>query len=148
RALAELFQCAGGQFDPELVQKFSELFSQDQNLLTERLARRWLRGLNRNGNPLPWEPTSPAAVSRVAEVESPEALFEKKLIDNMHDGVLFVDVHSMILLWNTGAERLTGVSSSAACGRTFLPSLLDMHNSHLGQIPDDECPVARAMETG
>jgi diguanylate cyclase (GGDEF)-like protein/PAS domain S-box-containing protein len=148
RALAELFQCAGGQFDPELVQKFSELFSQDQNLLTERLARRWLHGLNREGNPLPWEAATPSTTTSAAEIETPTALFEKKLIDNMHDGVLFVDVHSKISLWNTGVERLTGVSSDAACGRTFLPSLLDMHNSHLGQIPDEECPVARAMETG
>jgi diguanylate cyclase (GGDEF)-like protein/PAS domain S-box-containing protein len=148
RALAELFQCAGGQFDPELVQKFSDLFSHDQNLLTERLARRWLHGLHRDGNPLPWELTTPAAASTAQEIECPEALFEQKLIDNMHDGVLFVDVHSNIMLWNTGAERLTGVSSDAACGRTFLPSLLDMHNSHQGQIPDEECPVARAMETG
>src|SRR5205823_1259313 len=70
RALAELFQCAGGQFDPELVQKFSELFSQDQNLLTERLARRWLRGLNRNGNPLPWELTSPVAIANSNDVSS------------------------------------------------------------------------------
>jgi diguanylate cyclase (GGDEF)-like protein/PAS domain S-box-containing protein len=148
RALAELFQCAGGQFDPELVQKFSDLFSQDQNLLTERLARRWLHGLNRAGNPLPWDAASVTAPSYSPEPESTSALFEKKLIDNMHDAVLFVDVHSTILLWNTGAERLTGVSSGAACGRTFLPSLLDMHNSHLGQIPDEECPVTRTMETG
>jgi diguanylate cyclase (GGDEF)-like protein/PAS domain S-box-containing protein len=148
RALTELFHCAGGQFDPELVHKFSELFAQDQNLLTERLARRWLRGLNRSGNPLPWELSTPVAIASSTEMECPEALFEKKLIDNMHDGVLFVDVHSKIMLWNTGAERLTGVSSGAACGRTFLPSLLDMHNSHLGKIPDEECPVARAMESG
>jgi diguanylate cyclase (GGDEF)-like protein/PAS domain S-box-containing protein/putative nucleotidyltransferase with HDIG domain len=148
RALAELFQCAGSQFDPELVQKFSELFSQDQNLLTERLARRWLHGLNRAGNPLPWDAAQSATQTQPPKADSTSELFEKKLIDNMHDGVLFVDVHSKILLWNTGVERLTGVSSSAACGRTFLPSLLDMHNSHLGQIPDEECPVARAMESG
>jgi diguanylate cyclase (GGDEF)-like protein/putative nucleotidyltransferase with HDIG domain/PAS domain S-box-containing protein len=148
RALAELFQCAGGQFDPELVQKFSDLFSQDQNLLTERLARRWLHSLKRAGSSLPWELSTAVAIAPASEVDCPEALFEKKLIDNMHDGVLFVDVHSKILLWNTGAERLTGVSSGAACGRTFLPSLLDMHNSHQGRIPDEECPVARAMESG
>jgi diguanylate cyclase (GGDEF)-like protein/PAS domain S-box-containing protein len=148
RALTELFQCAGGQFDPVLVQRFSELFAQDQNLLTARLADRWLHGLKRDGNPLPWELSTPVAISNLTDIECPAALFEKKLIDNMHDGVLFVDVHSHILLWNTGAERLTGVSSDAACGRTFLPTLLDMHNSHQGRIPDEECPIARAMETG
>jgi diguanylate cyclase (GGDEF)-like protein/PAS domain S-box-containing protein len=148
RALAELFQCAGGQFDPQLVQEFSELFSKDQNLLTGKLADRWLHGLKRDGKPLPWEVSATATAANASDVKYPVSLFEKKLIDNMHDGVLFVDVHSQILLWNTGAERLTGVSSDAACGRTFLPSLLDMHNSHQGSVPDEECPVARAMETG
>jgi diguanylate cyclase (GGDEF)-like protein/PAS domain S-box-containing protein len=148
RALAELFQCAGGQFDPELVQKFSELFAKDQNLLTDKLARHWLRRLSEQGAALPWETAEHAAAAPAAAADSTATLYEKKLIDNMHDGVLFVDIHSMILLWNTGAERLTGVSSDAACGRTFLPTLLDMRNSHHGPIPDEECPVARSIVTG
>ena len=75
-------------------------------------------------------------------------LFEKMLIDNMHDGVLFVDADCRIVLWNTGIERLTGVSSQAAFGRMFLPSLLDMYNNHQARIPDDECPVARSIQSG
>ena len=54
RALAELFEFAGRQFDPELVRQFQALFSQDQNLLTEKLARRWLHRLPNEGNALPW----------------------------------------------------------------------------------------------
>lgn len=147
RALSELFEYAGSQFDPELVRRFNELFSQDQNLLTEKLARRWLHRLPTEGNLLPW--------SEVAEYESPaspgdsrSALFEKKLIDNMHDGVVFVDSQSLIVLWNTGVERLTGVSMNAACGRTFLPNLLDMRNSLGERIPNEECPVGHAISTG
>jgi diguanylate cyclase (GGDEF)-like protein/PAS domain S-box-containing protein len=66
----------------------------------------------------------------------------------MHDGVLFVDATSKIILWNTGAQRLTGVSSDAACGRTFSPSLLDMQNSHRDAICDVDCPVSRAIMSG
>src|SRR5436190_1969745 len=54
RALAELFEFAGKQFDPGLVRQFQALFSQDQNLLTDKLARRWLHRLPKEGNLLPW----------------------------------------------------------------------------------------------
>jgi diguanylate cyclase (GGDEF)-like protein/PAS domain S-box-containing protein len=148
RAIAELFQCAGGQFDPELVRKFSELFTQDQNLLTEKLARHWLRNLARQTGDMPWEMAATSGLTAVATSASPMPLFEKMLIDNMHDGVLFVDADCRIVLWNTGLERLTGVSSQAAFGRMFLPSLLDMVNTHHARIADDECPVARSIQSG
>ena len=146
RALAELFEFAGRQFDPELVLQFQALFSQDQNLLTDKLARRWLHRLPKEGSTLPWN---------VVEYERPESpsqptpsLFEKKLIDNMHDGVVFVDSQSTILLWNTGVERLTGVSSAAACGRTLLPNLMDMCNGREQRVTNEDCPVAHAISTG
>src|SRR3954467_8844499 len=146
RALAELFEFAGSQFDPELVRQFQSIFSQDQNLLTEKLARRWLHRLPKEGHAVPWN------VVEYERRETPSdpapSLFEKKLIDNMHDGVVFVDSQSTILLWNTGVERLTGVSSTAACGRTLLPNLMDMCNGREQRIVNDDCPVAHAIATG
>jgi diguanylate cyclase (GGDEF)-like protein/PAS domain S-box-containing protein len=147
RALAELFEFAGRQFDPELVRRFQALFLQDQNLLTQKLARRWLHRISDEGHVLPW--TTVVQYERAdAALAGPAALFEKKLIDNMHDGVVFVDSQATISLWNTGAERLTGVSGVAACGRTFLPSLMEMCNSREQRIPNEECPVAHAIKTG
>ncbi len=147
RALSELFEFAGRQFDPELVRRFEELFSQDQNLLTQKLARRWLHRLTDEGQVLPWK--TPVEYQRAEPSQGgPVSLFENKLIDNMHDGVVFVDSQVTISLWNTGAERLTGVSGVAASGRTFLPSLMEMCNSREQRIPNEECPVAHAIMTG
>jgi diguanylate cyclase (GGDEF)-like protein/PAS domain S-box-containing protein len=147
RALAELFQYAGSQFDPELVRRFNTLFEQDQNLLTEKLARRWLHHLPTEGALLPWKEVADYG-QPVSSAESPAALFEKKLIDNMHDGVIFVDSQSVIVLWNTGVERLTGVSMNAARGRVLIPNLLDMRNTLGQRVPNEECPVAHAISTG
>jgi diguanylate cyclase (GGDEF)-like protein/PAS domain S-box-containing protein/putative nucleotidyltransferase with HDIG domain len=147
RAMAELFAYAGSQFDPELVKRFHELFQKDQNLLTEKLARRWLQGLPSDGSQLPWsEPARYAPISPNGDAHA--ALFEKKLIDNMHDGVVFVDSQATIVLWNTGAERLTGVSASAAAGRMLVPTLLDMYNSVGQRVTNEDCPVAHAISTG
>jgi diguanylate cyclase (GGDEF)-like protein/putative nucleotidyltransferase with HDIG domain/PAS domain S-box-containing protein len=147
RAMAELFQFAGRQFDPELVRKFEELFSQDQNLMSEKLSRRWLHRLPQDGNGVPWSVTAEYVHVQAAKDPTP-SIFEKKLIDNMHDGVVFVDSQATILLWNTGAERLTGVSSAAACGRTFIPNLMDMCNNREQPISNEDCPVAHAIATG
>jgi diguanylate cyclase (GGDEF)-like protein/PAS domain S-box-containing protein len=147
RAMAELFKYAGSQFDAALVTNFNELFAKDQNLLTDKLARRWLHRLPQGDQPLPWKPFNGYELE-TAQADAVPSLFEKKLIDNMHDGVIFVDSQSLIVLWNTGVERLTGVSSSAACGRTFLPNLLDMRNNRGQRVPNEECPVAHAIATG
>jgi diguanylate cyclase (GGDEF)-like protein/PAS domain S-box-containing protein len=147
RALAELFRCAGSQFDPELVSRFSDLLSQDQSPLTDKLARHWLHCLPRDGDPVPWK-TAEYSGSPLPPAVSWASLFETKLIDNMHDGVVFVDSQSRILLWNTGAERLTGVSGDAAHGREFLPSLLAMEDARRRTIKDSDCPVARAIKSG
>jgi len=146
RAMAELFQYAGSQFDPELVRQFEQLFSKDQNLFTDKLARRWLHRLPSDGHALPWNVVT---YERPEPVANPTpSLFETKLIDNMHDGVVFVDSQSTILLWNTGVERLTGVSSAAACGRTLLPNLMDMCNGREQRISNEDCPIAHAIATG
>ena len=149
RALAELFEFAGRQFDPELVSRFQALFSQDQNLLTDKLARRWLHRLPNEGNAVPWTVVQHERSDDTQPLTgATTALFEKKLVDNMHDGVAFVDSQSTILLWNTGIERLTGVSSAAACGRTLLPNLMDMCNSREQRVANEDCPVAHAIATG
>lgn len=147
RALAELFQFAGSQFDPELVRQFEELFSQDQNLLTEKFSRRWLHRLPQDGPAMPWNGTT-EYVRVENNHNSTPSIFEKKLIDNMHDGVVFVDSQATVLLWNTGVERLTGVSSAAACGRTFLPNLMEMCNNREQPIANEDCPVSHAISTG
>ena len=128
RALAELFEFAGSQFDPELVRQFQELFAQDQNLLTEKLARRWLHRLPKEGSALPWNVVEQYEQLRTGAARGVDRrrCFEKKLIDNMHDGVVFVDSQSTIMLWNTGVERLTGVSAQCRL-RPHVPAQPDGH---------------------
>ena len=151
RALAELFDFAGRQFDPQLVKQFSEVVSSNQRVLTDQVASRWLAELAGSAGTEHW--TGSTAVSHNPRPgdrrhEGSNTLFESKLVDNMHDGVAFVDNQRRIFLWNVGAERLTGIASSAARGRTFEPSLLQMSTANGSLVPDTECPIARGIRGG
>jgi diguanylate cyclase (GGDEF)-like protein len=149
QALKELSNAAGARFDPVLVKQFIELLSHEQDALTAQVAGRWFNDLGKRQCELPWhaqpsaEPAAPAA-----SAPARPSYFEQQLIDSMHDGVIFVDAQSQIFLWSKGAERLTGVSSSAASGRRFVPSLLDMCNTAGRRVRDEACPVARALASG
>jgi len=148
QALKELSDGAGTLFDPILVQQFIELISHDQELLTQQVAARWLNELGRKQCELPWALAGAEDAPR--SVEAPpegRSLFEQQLIDSMHDGVIFVDVYKNVFMWSKGAERMTGVSSTAAVGRQFTPSLLDMCNTAGRRVRDDACPVARSLSS-
>jgi diguanylate cyclase (GGDEF)-like protein len=146
QALHELAAGAGTQFDPVLVNQFVELLSNDQESLTAQVAGRWFNDLGKRQCELPWQvhPEVQAEHDHEPTAVGP-SMFEQQLIDSMHDGVIFVDAQSQIFLWSKGAERLTGVSASAASGRRFVPALLDMCNTAGRRVRDEACPVARAL---
>ena len=152
RALQELFEYSGSQFDPQLVKQFQEVLSEHHDVLTERVAARWLNELRNSHDELPWQPAhesdTPGSASRMAASDIlARPLFEQKLIEAIRDGVVFVDVQAKITLWNKGAEQLTGISRGAATGRTFAPSLLEMCGHGKRRIHDGSCPVARVLRT-
>jgi diguanylate cyclase (GGDEF)-like protein len=147
RALSELFECAGKQFDPVLVKQFVDVLSKRQDLLSSQVAARWLSELSNRAVGLPWHFMEGAPQIKVERGKDPRSLFEQKLLDSMYDGVVFVDNQARICMWSKGAERMTGVSGNAATGRVLAPSLLDMCNQGSRRIPDDACPVAKCIRT-
>jgi diguanylate cyclase (GGDEF)-like protein/putative nucleotidyltransferase with HDIG domain len=146
RALAELFHYAGTQFDPDLVRKFSDLSAGRLVPRLSQAARTWLRMLDPDASSSQWRLET--ASRPAGEPMTPDALFQQKLIRNMHDGVVFVDSQLRIFLWNRGAERLTGIRGAAVYRRTWVPSLLKLRNAERRFISDDQCPVARAVRAG
>jgi len=145
RALRELYQYAGTQFDPILVQHFAMLHEGDLGTEDERLGRRWLAELDSQQATDFWdwirhEPTSGPPAE--------DSLFQQKLIDNMRDGVVFVDNNLHILLWNHGAERLTGLAKASVCQQHWSPALVGMCDEQGNAISDTDCPVAFVVRSG
>ena len=150
RAIAELFELSGTQFDPTLVKQFVEVVEKHPGNPASQVSDRWIGMIAEQE--LPWQAASgivPAlALTPTAAQQSDSSnWFEEKLIDAMHDGVVFVDSQARISLWSSGSERLTGVSGEAATGQIFTPSLLEMCTDAEQTMADDDCPVAKALIT-
>jgi diguanylate cyclase (GGDEF)-like protein/PAS domain S-box-containing protein len=74
--------------------------------------------------------------------------FYKDIIDNLYDGVYFVDRDRVITYWNKGAERITGYSAAHTLGRACRDNMLNHVTANGVQLCQNQCPLAAAMEDG
>jgi len=74
--------------------------------------------------------------------------FYKKIIDNLYDGVYFVDRDRVITYWNKGAERISGYTSQQMIGRSCRDNLLNYVNLKGEQLCITHCPLAACMQDG
>jgi diguanylate cyclase (GGDEF)-like protein/PAS domain S-box-containing protein len=146
RAIVELFQNAGTQFDPVLVREFAKMSSQTEAEIAQHSMERWSRDLSPRAADTLWQLRQPVN----AHVGQPlaDALFQQRLLDAMHDGVAFIDSSGRILLWNHGAERLTGISPQSVCEKTWAPTMLDMRDREGNGIRHEDCPIINVIRTG
>ena len=72
----------------------------------------------------------------------------KSLLDNLYDGVYFVDEERKINYWNKGAERITGFSFSEAVGRHCWDNMLVHINDQGANLCREECPLAETIKDG
>ncbi|MDF1535065.1 MAG: sensor domain-containing diguanylate cyclase [bacterium] len=74
--------------------------------------------------------------------------FYMQLMDNLYDGVYFVDKDRIITYWNKGAERLTGYSKSTAQGRSCSDNFLAHVDDTGKRLCDDGCPLHEVLTDG
>jgi diguanylate cyclase (GGDEF)-like protein/PAS domain S-box-containing protein len=74
--------------------------------------------------------------------------FFKRLLDNLYDGIYFVDVERRILFWNKGAERISGFRSDEVVGRFCYGHLYDFREGQSCQECRERCPIMRAIGHG
>ncbi|MBN2118155.1 MAG: sensor domain-containing diguanylate cyclase [Anaerolineales bacterium] len=77
-----------------------------------------------------------------------EKNFYKDIIDNLYDGVYFVDRDRVITYWNKGAERITGYSPAQTIGRSCRDNLLNHVTASGVLLCQNHCPLAAVMEDG
>jgi diguanylate cyclase (GGDEF)-like protein/PAS domain S-box-containing protein len=146
RALHELFRNSGTQFDPQLVRSFAELQITVQQ--HSKVVSHWLQSIDAAQANRFWRGTTLPAATGHAAANSVEMLFQRKLLENMYDAVIFVNSNMQIMLWNRAAERLTGITAASVLERTWSTTLIGMRDETMAGWSTCECPVAYAMETG
>ena len=145
RALAELFECAGSQFDPDLVEKYAEFHGGNPSELHREVAGRWLHSLDPELVDSYWQLN---CVPSLPESPGIAPFFQTKLLDNMYDAVVFIDAGLQVTLWNRGTERLTGIAESGVRGRQWHPDLLNMSDEKGLRVSQTDCPVNCAIRSG
>ncbi len=72
----------------------------------------------------------------------------KEILDNLFDGVYFVDEQRRITYWNKGAERISGYRSGEVLGSSCADNLL-MHVDEKGEILCLKgCPLMKTIQDG
>ncbi|HPO16503.1 MAG TPA: diguanylate cyclase [Candidatus Hydrogenedentes bacterium] len=80
-------------------------------------------------------------------MEFNEALF-KTLIDNLSEGVYFVDPQRSVRYWNKGAEQISGYSQEEVVGHCCADNIL-MHVDQTGAaLCNKGCPLAATLKDG
>lgn len=74
-----------------------------------------------------------------------EPRFYKRLLDQLHDAVYFVDNSRRILYWNDAAERLTGYLRAEVVGKHCHDGILEHVDLTGCQLCFQGCPLQQAM---
>lgn len=78
-----------------------------------------------------------------------EDKFFKKIVDDLYDGVYFVDKRRKIIYWNKGAENLTGYSKEEVLGKYCKDNILFHVDVNGNRLCDTElCPALKVIKTG
>ena len=72
----------------------------------------------------------------------------KEIIDNLYDGVYFVDRDRVITYWNKGAERITGYRAEDVRGHSCRDGILNHVTADGTSLCAGACPLAATMKDG
>lgn len=74
--------------------------------------------------------------------------FTETLLNNIHDGVYFVDKECKIFFWNDGATHITGFDFSEVSGKICSDKMISPVDGSGNNLCGDDCPVKQALSDG
>jgi len=83
-----------------------------------------------------------------ATIDIETFLASRTLLDALVEGVYCTDKERKILLWNNGAEQITGFSASEVAGSHCWNNILQHVDAEGRSLCHGACPLVRSMRTG
>ena len=80
--------------------------------------------------------------------KSSDRNFFKEIVDNLYDGVYFLDRDRVITYWNKGAERIAGYSVNDTVGHSCRDRLLNHVTANGVELCKKSCPLTAVMKDG
>jgi diguanylate cyclase (GGDEF)-like protein/PAS domain S-box-containing protein len=74
--------------------------------------------------------------------------FFRTLLDNLYDGVYFVDRERRITFWNKAAKRITGFTKSEVMGKRCADNLLRHVDERGNSLCEGACPLSYTLSDG
>jgi diguanylate cyclase (GGDEF)-like protein/PAS domain S-box-containing protein len=72
----------------------------------------------------------------------------KELLENLYDGVYYVDTQKVITYWNKSAERISGYSKEEVNGRSCAENILQHINDKGVELCKKGCPLEKTLKDG
>jgi PAS domain S-box-containing protein len=72
----------------------------------------------------------------------------EKLLENLFDGVYYVDRDKTIVYWNKAAERISGFARSEVIGKRCSDNILRHINDEGHELCIEGCPLAQSLTDG
>ncbi len=83
-----------------------------------------------------------------AAFESADPSFLSRVLDNVSDGVYFVDTERTIIYWSKGSEAISGFDSASVVGRHCYENILGHVDKEGNRLCHNGCPLAASMADG
>ena len=104
------------------------------------------------GQPARWRDLSVKLAAIKKECEEGPMNLEKdtyeKIIENLHDGLYFVDRDRVITYWNKAAEQISGFSAGEVVGKSCSDNILTHVDSEGNSLCTGMCPLAATIADG
>ncbi|MCG2787303.1 MAG: sensor domain-containing diguanylate cyclase [Anaerolineae bacterium] len=77
-----------------------------------------------------------------------QSQFYKSLLDNLYDGVYFVDTERKITYWNKGAEKITGYTAEQVMDKFCRDNILNHCTENGEELCLHNCPLTKSIQSG